>query len=164
MEKVPAHAGGDAAGDGEVALLVRHVRVRLAERDARAEGLVVGVWRPWDGLCVVALAGAMDTTHASELRALDGRLGPDPCQLIVELSHVTFMDSGGVSQLVTLANAFRAAGGGITLAAPTAPVSRMFEGVNLSEFTPVEETLEAALTHTSHRTATPRRQRVTTGA
>jgi len=167
MENVHAHAGVDAAGDGEVALLVQHVRGRLADPDARAEGLVVGVWRPWDGLCVVALAGAMDIAHAPELRALDGRLGPDPCQLIVEMSHVTFMDSGGVSQLISLANAFREAGGRITLAAPTAPVSRVFEDVHLSEFTPVEEALEAALTHsqtTSHRTAMPRRQHAHTGA
>jgi anti-anti-sigma factor len=162
MEAVhPARPTG-AANDGEVALLLQHVRARLAEVDARPEGLVAGVWRPWDGLCVVALAGEMDTTRAPGLtRMLEGRLGPDPRRLIVELSRVRLVDSSGISQLITLVSAFTAAGGRTALAAPTPPVARAFERVKLSESALVVETLEAALTHsqsTSHKPREPRRQ------
>jgi anti-sigma B factor antagonist len=168
MEAVRPAGLADAENDGEVALLLQHVRARLAEVDARPEGLVAGVWRPWDGLCVVALAGSMDSTTAPELSSmLAGRLGPDPCRLIVELSRVTLMSSSGISQLIALASDFRAAGGRIAFAAPTAPVARAFASVKLSEFTPVVETLEAALSlsqTTSHTPREPRRHHANAGA
>jgi anti-sigma B factor antagonist len=168
MEVIHPAGVADPETDGEVALLLRHVRARLAEIDARPEGLVAGVWRPWDGLCVVALAGRMDSTGEPDLtRLLAGRLGPDPCRLVVDLSRVTLMSASGISQLITLASASRAAGGRIALAAPTAPVARVLESVKPSELTPVVETLEAALTlsrTTSHKPRDPRRHHANAGA
>lgn len=128
--------------------LLRAVRARLAEIDAAPmQELVVGVWRPREGLLMVALAGEMDMSNAAQFTSeVDRRLGPVPYQLVVELSRLTFIDSSGINQLVKVAKAVEASGGSFLLAGPTAAaVTRVFEIVKLSEFIAMAETLEDAL-------------------
>src|ERR1700722_13744601 len=100
----PASWIGD--GDRQVRneLLVGQVGDRLAECEGSpSEELIVGVWQPWGGLCVVVLRGEMDMSNASALRrVVDGRIGADSCDLIVELSQLTYMDSTGINELLRL--------------------------------------------------------------
>src|ERR1044071_9196159 len=102
--EVSVHSNGDGSGASAAAALLRDVRARLTELDASpTTDLVVGIWKPSAELCVVALAGEMDLSNAAQItRELDGRLGPGPCRLVVELSRLTFMDSTGITQLVAL--------------------------------------------------------------
>ena len=154
---------GFAVGDGEPQLrnelLVGQVRERLAECEGSpSEELIVGLWRPWDGLCVVAIRGEMDISNAAALRrAVDGRIGADSCDLIVELSRLTFMDSSGINELVRLSRTLDAVGGMIILAAPTAPVARLFATVKLSDGFVILESLEDALAHISATETLPER-------
>jgi anti-anti-sigma factor len=154
---------GLAVGDGDPQLrnelLVGQVRERLAECEGSAsEELMVGLWRPWDGLCVVALRGEMDMNNAAAVRrAVDGRIGADSCDLIVELSQLTFMDSSGIDELVSLSRTLDTEGGMIVLAAPTAAVARLFATVKLGDGFVISESLEDALTHISATAALPAR-------
>jgi anti-sigma B factor antagonist len=138
-------------------LIVAQVRARLAECEGSpSEELVVGVWQPWSGLCVVALRGEMDMNNAPALRrAVEGRAGAASCDLIVELSQLTFMDSCGITELVKLSKALDTEGGMIVLAAPTAPVARVFGIVKLGDVFVISESLEDALAHISSPPTVP---------
>jgi anti-sigma B factor antagonist len=124
------------------------IQARLAEVDAHPQnGLVVGLWKPLDDLCVVALAGEMDMSNATEVtELLDGCLGAGPSRLVVEVSRLTFKDSTGVNQLVTVSRPLKERGGETLLVAPTAHVARVFEIVKLDELITVVDSLEGALT------------------
>jgi len=150
-------ASGDADRQSRNELVVGQVRARLAECEGSpSEELIVGLWHPWSGLCVVALRGEMDMRNAAALcRTVDGRVGAASCDLIVELSQLTFMDSSGINELLQLARTLDADGGMIILAAPTAPVARVFEIVSLGAALTVLQSLEAALTHISSTPTVP---------
>src|ERR1700678_1049859 len=60
--------------------LLREVRARLA---AASDELVIGSWRPWQDVLVLAVGGEMDMSNAAQLtQTLEGRL-EEGCQLIV---------------------------------------------------------------------------------
>jgi len=130
---------------------VTQVRARLAECEgAPSEELIVGVWEPWSGLCVVALRGEMDMSNAAALsRAVGRHVGAASFDLIVELSQLTFIDSCGITELVKLSKTLDVEGGVIVLAAPTAPVARLFGIVKLGDRLVIAESLEDALAHIS---------------
>jgi stage II sporulation protein AA (anti-sigma F factor antagonist) len=158
-------ASGDRDGQLRDELLVGLVRARLAECEGSpSEELIVGLWRPWDGLCVVALRGEMDMNNAAALhRAVDDRIGADSCDLIVELSQLTYMDSSGINELITLSRTLDTDGGMIVLAAPTAPVARLFGVVKLGELFVISGSLEDALSHVSGTAAAPTESPATRG-
>jgi stage II sporulation protein AA (anti-sigma F factor antagonist) len=123
------------------------VRERLAVIDtAPSEQLVVGLWRPSEEMCVVALAGEMDMNNAEELqRELTARVPSGPYSLIVELSQLSFIDSTGIRAVASVAGHVKAGGGTVVLAGPTRNVMRVFEIVKLDELVAVAPSLEDAI-------------------
>lgn len=129
-------------------LLIASIHARLAEvRDAEPSQLVVvGVWNPWEGLCVVSLAGEIDIGNAAEVAAaLSGQLAVGPTRLVIELSAVDFIDSTGINEVVKLSRALKVSGGTIALAAPPASLARVFEIVRIGDGIAVVNSLEEAL-------------------
>jgi anti-sigma B factor antagonist len=123
---------------------LRTASAHLVEEQPSPGELRVAVSRPSNGLCVVSLSGEMDMSNASDLpRALRGNVGPG--RMIIELSRLTFMDSTGINQLVTISRTVKVAGGALVLAAPHPNLARLFEIVNLGELMPVATSLAAEI-------------------
>jgi anti-anti-sigma factor len=136
-----------ASTDGDYAPLLRDIEARLAEVDAfPPDSLVVGLWTAED-LCVVALAGEMDMSNAAELtEMLNGCLSSGPCRLLVEASRLTFIDSTGLNQLITVSRPLKARGGETLIVAPSVHVARVLQFVQVDELITVADSLEDALT------------------
>jgi anti-sigma B factor antagonist len=147
--------GGGAAVDqrDEGISLVRTVEASIADSsESGGSSLVAGVWNPWDGLIVVALVGEMDMANGAEFtRAVDERVSPDRCDLIVELSRLTFIDSTGIQKLIRIAEDLRACRGTVVLAGPTPSVSRALDLMMLGQLVVITDSLEHGLEHLSER-------------
>jgi anti-sigma B factor antagonist len=69
----------------------------------------------------------------------------DDVKVVVDLSELTFIDSSGISVLVTAARAASAERGTLVVAAPSPHVRRVFDIVKLSELMAIEDGLDGAL-------------------
>ena len=76
---------------------------------------------------------------------LDELISGGACEIVVDASELTFIDSSGISVLVSAARSASAARATLVVASPTPHVQRVFEIVNLSELVAVEQDLESAL-------------------
>ena len=80
------------------------------------------------GCAVVSLEGELDLATAPQLRerlvVLAEENDPD---IVLDLTHLSFIDSTGLSVLVMALNRSRAAGGSIMLRNPSASVMRILE-------------------------------------
>jgi anti-anti-sigma factor len=112
-----------------------------------APHLEIAEERPDAGTRVVALRGELDLATVGRLRDVLGPLIDDPgVQLVVvDLVHVTFIDSTG---LMTLLNALRRLvrrGGRLVLACSNPTVLRLFEATKTDETFDIVATREQAL-------------------
>jgi anti-sigma B factor antagonist len=143
--------GDEGAASSQVDALLGAVRERLAEPPAAGDPspeLILGLWIPWDGLCVVALAGEMDIANASQLReALVGRAPAGPRYLVIELSQLTFMDSLAIHALTRLAKEAKSNNGALVVAGARGHVDRVLDIVKIDDLLKRTESLEAALRH-----------------
>jgi anti-anti-sigma factor len=95
---------------------------------------------------VVSLKGELDFDEAPTFaRTLDELRADGARDLVVDLAELTFIDSSGISVLVSTARAAASDGGMLVVASPASHVRRVFEIVNLSELMPVEVGLDEAL-------------------
>jgi len=104
------------------------------ERDAEA------------GVEVVAPQGEIDISNLSILcQALADVLQRRPRGLVVDLSGVTYIDSGGVSSLLRAGQRFSRQGGQLALADGSRFVRRLLHMTGIDRIFPYYETLPAAL-------------------
>ena len=86
-----------------------------------------------DGETVVAAAGELDVNTAPELRErLSGLMNAGATSILLELSGVTFVDSTGLSVLVSALKRLRQADGDLQLSSPSPSVRRVFEITGLT--------------------------------
>ena len=86
-----------------------------------------------DGRAVVALAGELDLATAPQLRerlALLSDAGKN--QVTLDLTHLDFIDSTGLSVLVMVFNRAQAAEGSMIIRNPSLSVMRIFEITGLA--------------------------------
>lgn len=86
-----------------------------------------------EGRAVVAVAGELDLATAPQLRerlALLSEAGKN--QVTLDLTHLDFIDSTGLSVLVMVFNRAQAAGGSIVIRNPSMSVMRIFEITGLA--------------------------------
>ena len=78
---------------------------------------------------VIALSGVLDIASVRDVAAeLSDAVGDTTRDLVVDLRHVTFMDSTGLGALVQAQKRMRRQGRGLTLrVAPDGPVATMLE-------------------------------------
>lgn len=136
----------------DTALVVRHVGKWLASLEgARQRELALGVWRPWDGLCVVALAGVMNASNAGVLpRRLEPVIGSGPCRLVIELSRLTRMDQVGRETVLDMAHPITTGGGSVHLVAPADSIASGFENGDAGRGVLITPSLESALGHSGN--------------
>jgi anti-sigma B factor antagonist len=98
------------------------------------------------GTAVVLLRGAVDPKSVSTLAtALAGAKGKGYRTLILDLGDVRYINSAGLSFLVSLSDAMTARGGGLHLANAQPKVKVVFDLMGVASFFKVHKTVEAAL-------------------
>nr|WP_244993792.1 STAS domain-containing protein [Actinomadura coerulea] len=102
--------------------------------------------RPDGGRAVIRLCGELDVAGSQELRVrLDEARREHGDHLVLDLTDLEFMDSGGLSVIVACYKAATAAGGSLVLAGPRPIVRRALEITGLHRRIPVKRTLQEAL-------------------
>jgi anti-sigma B factor antagonist len=98
------------------------------------------------GATVVELSGELDGGAADELRqALSALLDRGRARLVVDLAGVPYVESRGLSALVTAMKRARALGGDLRLCALRAEVLSIFGITHLNRVVPVFPTRQEAL-------------------
>jgi anti-sigma B factor antagonist len=86
-----------------------------------------------EGRAVVALSGELDLAAAPELRERLAALSEEgDREVTLDLTHLDFIDSTGLSVLVMAFNRAHAAEGSMIIANPSLPVMRIFEITGLA--------------------------------
>jgi anti-sigma B factor antagonist len=87
-----------------------------------------------DGTVVIEVRGEIDVASAAQLRALlvDNVANLRPISIVVDLRHVTFVDSTGIGALAAGQNAARRVGVGFRVSNPTPFVSHQLRIMGLA--------------------------------
>ncbi|MFG2373113.1 STAS domain-containing protein [Streptomyces sp. NPDC048504] len=100
-----------------------------------------------DGILVVTVAGEIDHETGGSLReALDLPDGVAP-RVVVDLRHVTFMDSSGINVLIAVHHTLAEADGWLRLAGAAPSVLRTIQLVGIDALIDCYPTLPQALGH-----------------
>ncbi|WP_229896009.1 STAS domain-containing protein [Streptomyces cinerochromogenes] len=99
-----------------------------------------------DGIHVLAAAGEIDHQTGDILAHALEVSGATRPRVVVDLGHVTFMDSSGINILITAHNTLTEAGGWLRLAQPRPAVRRVLYLVGIDTVIDCHETLTQALT------------------
>jgi anti-sigma B factor antagonist len=105
--------------------------------------------------CVVVSAGGEVDMHTSAglVRALQASTRSSP-HLIIDLTHVTFVDSTALGVLISARNRASESGGWVALVDPPEMVRRILVGTQLQRSFAVFDTLDEALESVTPRGAT----------
>lgn len=99
-----------------------------------------------EGAQVVRLHGPLDVARALELRDTLGALvGVAGARVLLDLEHVTLIDSSGVGILVTAHRQAETAGARFALAAAGPVVGRVFELTRTNKLLRIHPTVEEGL-------------------
>jgi anti-sigma B factor antagonist len=113
------------------------------------------------GTAVVALHGAIDPKSVSTLAAaIGGAAGKGFRTLILDLGDVRYINSAGLSYLVTLSDAMTGRGGALHLANAQPKVKVVFDLMGVTSFFKLHKTVQAALTALGAVRRVPRRRLV----
>lgn len=97
------------------------------------------------GICVLNVAGRVGGANAPDLEAaLEEAAGKAGHRLVVDLSGVDYLSSGGLTALAGAANRCRQNGGRLVLAVVSDPVRITLELAGLLAQIPVEPSIETA--------------------
>jgi anti-sigma B factor antagonist len=108
-----------------------------------AFGLVV---ERHDTAVVIVLAGELDLFTAPEVRQrLVHEASAGAPRIVVDLERCTFVDSAGSAAILTAGRRCRTLGCELVVAAPNAPVTRLFEVLGLGDLMRVAPTRAEAL-------------------
>ncbi|MEW2275468.1 STAS domain-containing protein [Streptomyces griseofuscus] len=109
--------------------------------------LQLTVQHPRPGLAIATVAGEVDMHTAETLRRDASMIIEQGCpHLILDLSHVGFCDSAGLSALIGLWHATQAAGGALGLANVPDRLMRMLTLTGVDTVLPIHATTAEALT------------------
>ncbi|MFI0444154.1 STAS domain-containing protein [Actinomadura sp. 6N118] len=101
---------------------------------------------PHDGLTVVRLQGELDIANAEDLRqALHSARREHGDLVILDLEGLEFMDSHGLSVIISCYKAATTAGGSVSLAAPRPIVRRTLEVTGLTGRLAIFDSAEEAI-------------------
>ncbi len=99
-----------------------------------------------DGTVVLAVSGDVDLYVAGELKGLLAHAVDDGAStLVIDLSHVTFVDSMGLGVLLGAMQRLRAEGGELHLVVPGPELRRILEITRIDRLLPLHETVPDAL-------------------
>ena len=96
----------------------------------------------------VTVTGRLDLENTQELKQVLMAAGEQGASYIMmSMDRLEFMDSSGLSALVSGLKTARKAGGELFLIAPSASVSELLELTLLNQVIPIHPSLEAACQH-----------------
>lgn len=102
--------------------------------------------RSEDGWDVLDVEGEVDLSTAPALRArIDEAIAGGSRRMVVSLERVTFMDSSGLSVLVSAFKAMREAGGRIALVCVEPSIAKIFTITGLDRILSIHPTVHEAL-------------------
>ena len=108
--------------------------------------LSISVSATKDSVTIISLSGKMNAITVSELKALLKKsIEEGSIRMIVDLSAVDFMDSSGLSALISALKGCREKGGFLRLVNLQAQVRRVFELTLLDRVFEVYASVDAAL-------------------
>ena len=101
---------------------------------------------PREGVLVMNVSGEMDLSTAKQFEdAVTAAVASGDHQtLVLDLSHLGFMDSTGLHLLARTHTGMRAAGGELKVVCPTPAIRKLLEIVNLDRLITVVETRDDA--------------------
>ena len=100
-----------------------------------------------DGMCaVVRLAGEADLTSTGLRDALAAAMAGRPRLLLVDMSALTFIDSGATQMIIAAYQVFRREGGTLALVGPAPAAARVLELTGVSELITVYGSVDRAVT------------------
>lgn len=100
-----------------------------------------------DGVCrVVRLAGEADLTATSLRDALTAAVAAQPRRLLIDMTELTFIDSGAMQMITGAYRILRAEGIPLALVHPTPPVARVLELLGVSQLIRVYDSVDEAVT------------------
>jgi anti-anti-sigma factor len=111
-------------------------------------GLLISVAAPpaGDGMCsVVVLSGEADMTCVELREALAAEVAKKPRLVAVEMSALTFIDSGALQMIVAAHRVLRGDGGTLVLVSPAGAVARVLELTGVSETIAVCDSVDRAV-------------------
>src|SRR5258708_5728675 len=109
-----------------------------------------------NGVWVIAPAGRLDATGSRGFESsLDSQLSAAHAFLVVDMSGVTYISSGGLKALVTAWRKAQKLGGNLALAGLTPRVRKVFEISGFDMLFPIAESVEAAAAKLNVASGTP---------
>ncbi len=124
LSLLPTGEGGDVAYEGNMRIEVQDL-----------EG----------GVCLVALAGAIDIIGAQQLDTPMTTVANTHRAVVIDLSGVAFIASMGLRALIHITRAMNSKGGKVALLNPSAGVTSVLETNGISDLIPVFHDLQAAV-------------------
>lgn len=98
------------------------------------------------GIPIVSVSGEIDVSTAPSLRdRLQGQLASGNVTLVVDLLHVTFLDSTALGVLVGVLKRCREAGGSLRLVISESRIVKVFDITGLTEVFSIYPTVERAM-------------------
>nr|WP_205862632.1 STAS domain-containing protein [Planosporangium thailandense] len=93
-----------------------------------------------DGTVVIEIRGEIDVAHADQLRSqlVATATAVRPVRIVVDLMHVTFIDSSGIGALAAGQNAARSVGVGFAVTNPAPFVRQQLRMMGLTDTFGVE--------------------------
>lgn len=88
-----------------------------------------------DGIAVITVTGELDLSNSSWLyECLHDAIDAGVLEVVLDVEHLTYMDSTGLSVVLGAHKRIRATGGTIEILAPTPNVARLFAVTGLAPF------------------------------
>ncbi len=98
-----------------------------------------------DHYAIVSAGGEIDVRTAVGLGRANQDAISHSARLVIDLTHVTFMDSTGLGALISARNQTRARGGSVSLVHPPDLVRKILAGTQLQQAFTVFDTMDEAL-------------------
>ena len=109
-------------------------------------GFSVSVLPAGDGACtVVRLAGEADTSTTELRDALAAQVATGPRLLLVDMTALTFIDSGATQMITGAYQVLNRTGGTLALIRPAPGVARVLELLGVDRLIPVYGSVEEAI-------------------
>jgi anti-sigma B factor antagonist len=102
-----------------------------------------------DGCAVVRAGGEIDAQTVHTFHRIVTQAANLASHVVIDLDHVTFVDSSGLGGLIAARNSARERGGSLSLVAPPPMVRRLLGATRLHDIFAIYDSVDEAITATA---------------